>query len=602
MIGERFAAALRFLARGLRAGALILSGTASAGQLPGTAPHAEAERLIATGAAADAVPAAFAALERSEEFHPRAWAAEAPEDNLVLDEFTGAANAAYRGRRAVYRVTLGDALVGAGDAEGAAREYRRAAALDGRSETWRRLADLPGTPLSARVGFLLRSWARSGGQDREALELLRTSGAFRTANGLAATVDRFRFRAPETSRRRPPEGATPYEAAFPRLTLAVEGGVWSGERSFAEGRPLVLYFPAEGCPRCGEVVDELQSALRGQPVDVIAAVSDADLPILLRIAQLTGAGLFRPEPQSASARSRFRERPIGHVVRRDTVAFHPDAATEETLWLAARAGLSVWRIPLGSGAPVRRSLSSLFRFLDDSPVAGSGAPLVPVPEDPGAMIGVLRHLEAGPAPLADLEARLLAAVRTALREAADPAARAIPLLRAASELHVGDAARLALLNRLATRFGDRMLQAAQELDASVSRAVPGGRVRVAAGERSFAVQRDYEARDGTPLVLAAVLRPGDPGGLDALEIAPGRARAVTAGEAGLRLRARAAGGGGAASAGGRGEGRSGRTARPRSIGARWSSPEASFSPAATRTNPVTGCEWTADRSSPRSSR
>ena len=480
---------------------------------------------------------AFQAITRSEDFSPPEWSQEVPEGNIVLDEFTGAASAAYRLQRAAYRVTLGDALAATGDAEGAATEYRRAAALDGRPATWRRLADLPGVPLSERVDSLLRSWARSGGSDSEALDLLRESGAFRTENGLAAALDRFRFRAPETSRRRPPEGTTPYEAPFPSLTLAVEGGVWSSERSFSEGRSLLLYFPAAGCPRCGELVDELQIALRDRRVDLIAAVPDADLAIMVRIAELGGGGLFQPEPETASARSALRPRPIGHVVRRDIVRFHPDADTAETLWLAARAGLSVWRIPVTAGSSVRRDLSTLFRFLEDSPVAGGGTSLVEISDDPVAIIETLRRLEAGPEPLGDIEERLLRTTRTTRREARDPQARAATLLESAADLQAGDAARLVLLSQLVPRFGERLLQAAVELDSTVVRAIPGGRLRVAAGLPSdaglFAIQRDYEAQDGSPLVLTAVVRPGDPGELRTLAIVPGRAMAATAREEGF---------------------------------------------------------------------
>lgn len=512
--------------------AVWVAGASAWAQPPGSAEHAEAGRLLGMGDGEAALESAFAAITRSDHFEPTDWSQEVPEGRIVLDEFTGAANAAYRLRRAAYRVTLGDALAATGNAGGAAREYRRAIALDPRPETWRRLADLPGIPLSGRVDALLRSWARSGGSDEEALELLRATGAFRTENGLAAALDRFRFRAPETSRRRPPEGTTPYDGVFPSQSLAVEGGIWSSERSFGEGRPLVLYFPADGCPRCGEVLDELQSALRGQPADVIAAVSDADLAILTRIAGLTGGGFFMPEPQSAAARARIRERPIGHVVRRDTVGFRPVANTGGTLWLAARAGLSVWRLPLGGGS-VRRDLTALFRFLDDSPVEGSDAPLVEVPDDAAGMIEVLRRLAAGSEPVRDIEDRLLDAVRTGLRGASDPAARGVSLLRAASGLEAGDAARLALLARVVPRFGERLLQAAQALDPDVVRAVPNGRLRAAAVEESFVIQRDYEGADGAALVLSAVVRPGDPGELEVLEIVPGRALSVTAREEGL---------------------------------------------------------------------
>lgn len=512
--------------------AVWVAGASAWAQPPGSGEHAEARRLLGIGDGEAALESAFAAVTGSDAFEPTDWSQEIPEGRIVLDEFTGAANAAYRLARAAYRVTLGDALAATGDAVGAAREYRRAIALDPRAETWRRLADLPGIPLSGRVDALLRSWARSGGSDPEALELLRGTGAFRTENGLAAALDRFRFRAPETSRRRPPEGTTPYDGVFPVLSLAVEGGVWSSERSFEEGRPLVLYFPADGCPRCGEVLDELQNALRGQPADVIAAVSDADLAILTRIAGLTGGGFFMPEPQSASTRARIRDRPIGHVVRRDTVGFRPVADTGGTLWLVARAGLSVWRLPLGGGS-VRRDLSALFRFLDDSPIEGSGAPLVEVPDDAAALTQVLRRLEAGAEPVRDIEERLLNAVRTGLRGASDPAARGVSLLRAAAGLEAGDAARLALLARMTPRFGERLLQAAQAVDRDVVRAVPGGRLRVAAVGESFVIQRDYEGADGAALVLSAVVRPGDPGQLEVLEIVPGRALSVTAREEGL---------------------------------------------------------------------
>ena len=94
-----------------------------------------------------------------------------------------------------------------------------------------------------------------------------------------------------------------------------------------------------------------------------------------------------------------------------------------------------------------------------------------------------------------------------------------------------------LLSQLVPRFGERLLQAAVELDGTVVRAIPGGRLRVAAGLSSdaglFAIQRDYEAQDGSPLVLTAVVRPGDPGELRAMEIVSGRAMAANAREEGF---------------------------------------------------------------------
>ena len=526
-----FAAATVLLAGATLPPALWAAG--GAGQPPGASEQAEARRLIEAGEAVAAVESAFGALRLSERFAPEDWSDLAPEAGIVLDEFTGAATAAYRRQRAGYRLTLGDALAAAGDAEGAATEYERASALDPRPETWRRLADLPHLPPRRRVRFLLRSWAASQRDRPAVLDLLRATGAFRTEDGLAAALDRFRFRAPGAFRRGAPEGLAPETAPFLPLTLAVEGGAWSSARSFSEGRSLLLYYPAAGCPLCGEVVADLQVALRNRAVDLIAAARDPDLPILIRIAQLTGAGLFQPEPQTAADRSGLAPRPVGHVVRRDTVAFRPGAEDDEALWLAARSGLSVWRLPLDRNDSVRRAVGAVFRFLDDSPVAGGQDPLVEIPADPEGMMAALALLEAGGEPLADLEDRLLDAVRTRLRGAADAEALATRLLRAASALTVGDAARRRLLTGLVPEFGERLLEAARLLDDGVVRALPGGRLRVAVGpaaaaENVIAVQREYEGRDEERLVLAAVVRPGGGGEVRGLDLSAGRATAVLA--------------------------------------------------------------------------
>ena len=94
----------------------VWAAAASAGwaQVPGSGEHAEARRLLEVGDGAGALESAFAAVTRSDEFEPTDWSQEIPEGRIVLDEFTGAANAAYRLRRAAYRVTLGDALAATG--------------------------------------------------------------------------------------------------------------------------------------------------------------------------------------------------------------------------------------------------------------------------------------------------------------------------------------------------------------------------------------------------------------------------------------------------------------------------------------------------------
>lgn len=507
------------------------------------AEHAEARARLEAGEFPAAVESAALALRASREFSPQEWGGAAPEGNLVLDDFTGAATAAYRARRIEYRATLAEALAGAGDPRGAAAEYRRAAALDPRPEFFRRLADLPGTTPAERLRLLFRAFAASPAAERGAiLDELRNSGAFRTENGLAAALDRFRFEAPDAFRGRRPRGLELRESRFPALTLAVEGGAYSTERSFAEGRALLLYFPGPGCPRCGEVIADLQRALRDRRVDLILPVRDADLPIVGRIAELTGAGLFVPEPHTAAGRSALRPRPVGHVARRGALAFDPGPDAEETIWFAARAGLSVLRAPLGEETSVRRLVTALLRFLDDSPVAapgeadGGGAePPNPLPETPEALIGALRGWEAGPEPVADAEAALRRVLRSTLRQTRDPAERAAGLLARTAALSGAGAAKLRLLTELVPGFGARMLEAARELDPEIVRVVPDGPIAVAPGVETegnptadglFGVLRSYERADGTEVLLAAVVQPGAPAAASADE--PGEVRGLAA--------------------------------------------------------------------------
>lgn len=526
----------------------------AAGQVPGTADHAEARARLEAGDFPGAVESAARALRESREFSPQAWGGAAPEGNLVLDDFRGAATAAYRARRIEYRAALAEALAGAGDPRGAAAEYRRAAALDPRPEFFRRLSELPGTSPAERLRLLFRAFAAAGATERGAiLEELRGSGAFRTENGLAAALDRFRFDAPDAFRGRRPAGLELRESRFPALTLAVEGGAYSTERSFAEGRALLLYFPGPGCPRCSEVIADLQRALRHRRVDLILPVRDADLPIVGRIAELTGAGLFVPEPHTAAGRSALTPRPVGHVARRDALAFDPGPDAEETLWFAARAGLSVLRAPLGEEASVRRLVAALLRFLDDSPVAAPGdtdagevQPPAPLPEKPEALIAALHRREAGPEPVAHAESALLRAVRRALREARGPEERATGLLVRLAEVRGAAVTKLHLLTELVPRFGARMLEAAQTLDPEITRTVPEGRIAVAPeigadGHRNassgFALARRYERADGTGVLFFAVVRPGEvpagaPGGdngeVRGLLVVPGREGGVVA--------------------------------------------------------------------------
>ena len=511
---------------------------------PGAEEHAAARRRLDAGDFAGAVESAFDALLRSREFAPEDWGGEAPEGNLVLDDFAGAAAAAYRAARHAYRATLAAALAGAGDFAGAEAEYRRLIALDSRSEHLGKLADLPGVPPEERVRLLLRAWASAPPAERgTALERLQRSGAFRAANGLAAALDRFRLEDPDASRGRPPEGLELRSTPFPPLTIAVEGGAYSTERSFGEGRSLLLYFPGRGCPRCGELIGDLQVALRERRVDVVFAAQDAELPLLRRAAELTGAGLFQPEPHTAAGRSALTPRPVAHVARRAALDFRPGRDAEETLWLAARGGLTVLRVRLGDRDSPRRLVAALFDFLDDSPVAGRPEPLSSAPEDsdtPESLIEALLRLEAGGEPLADLERTLLGSVRRRVRQDAEPAEFARRLLASAAGLRGSTGTKLRLLGAMAPEFGTRSLEAAQARDALVIGPASGGAVAVAvgrgAGEGWSAALREYERYGGGRRVLAVATREvsgGGPGIVRALDLFAGRVGRAAAREDGF---------------------------------------------------------------------
>lgn len=511
---------------------------------PGQEEHSLARQRLDAGDFAGAVESAFEALLRSREFTPEDWGGEAPEGNLVLDDFAGAAAAGYRATRHAYRATLAAALAGAGDYAGAEAEYRRLIALAPRSEHLARLADLPGVAPGERVRLLLRAWAAAPANERgAALERLRESGAFRTANGLAAALDRFRFDDPDAFRGRPPEGLELRPTPFPALTIAVEGGAYSTERSFGEGRALLLYFPGRGCPRCGELIGDLQIALRERRVDAIFAADDAELTVLRRAAELTGAGLFQPEPQTAAGRSALTPRPVAHVARQAALDFRPGRDAEETLWLAARGGLTVLRARLGDGDSPRRLVAALFDFLDDSPVAGGPEPLASAPAEsdaPEAFIEALLPLEAGGEPLADLERALLGSARNELRGETEPAARARRLLAAAAGLRGSTGAKLRLLEAMVSEFGTRTLEAAQARDALVIGPAAGGTVAAAvgrgAGEAWTAVLREYERYGGGRRVLAVTVREvpgGGPGIVRALDLFAGRVGQTAAREDGF---------------------------------------------------------------------
>ncbi len=457
---------------------------------------------------------AFQALEESRRFTPEAWAPETPEGRLVLDELTASARTLYRRHRAAGRATLGKALAAAGDSRGAAVELRRSAALDPQPETFRALAALPNLPLAERVDAFLFAWSAGGALPQQELA---ATGAFPHADSMLAAVERFRLRN-AADRLRIPESLTLEGFPFPEWTLAVRGGVHSSARSFSEGRWLLLYQPEAGCLRCGEALEDLQRITRGRGVDVIVAVEDPDLPLAARIAELAGAGFFEPEPQSASARARIGGRPIAHLVRRATLPprLERDAGS---IRIAARSGYLVLRAPLDDDEPPRRALQSVFRLLDDPPFPGGTEPLASPADTPEALIDAIGAFEALGHPTRAFEERLAAAVGRSL-----PEARAAELLEHASRLRGGALARRRLLEALAPRVGDRLLEAARALDPEILRAAPGGAFAAAVAGDVLGLQVAYERQDGSRALLHAALTPGTSPA--ALQIASGTAGGV----------------------------------------------------------------------------
>ncbi len=512
------------------AGFFLLLGLPAVAEPPGQEAHAEAERLLAAGEAESAVQSAFEAIQESRRFLPEDWGIETPEGRIVLDEFRAAARARYRTGRARYRATLGRALGAAGNFRGARAELRRSVALDPQPDAYRAIAELPGLPLAERVDALLLGWSAGGRRDGSLREALAATGGFPHADAMVAAVERFRLKSPEADRLRIPPQVVTGDVPFPELSLAVRGGVYASTRSFREGRILILALADDGCGRCSDLVEDLQTTLRGRGVDAIVAVGDEDLPLLTRIAELAGAGFFQPEPQAASARARIGGRPIAHVVRRANLPEALREAAPGTLWVVARSGFLTLRAEQGE-APVRRILEPLLRFLDDPPFPGGTEPLSSPDEE--TLTETIRAFEALGHPTGAFEEQLATAVRDALRIARDPAERALELLDETSVIRGGNLARLRLLDALIPRIGDRLLEAARERDPAILRARRDGTLLVAVAEGRVGIQRQYEREDESVVLLHGLLD-GD-GSVRALGVAAGEARGVTAHESGFRF-------------------------------------------------------------------
>lgn len=453
---------------------------------------AKARSALASGDAAAAEASARNALELSLRFVPEREIEARPDKGLLFEDMILEARKSYRERRARYFAALGDALAAQEKWAESRKPYRRAIALEPSPELLVRVAEQPDLDLRAKLDLMLEAYL-SAGADRDRLEeRLLATGAFRTRDALKASLDRRRF----GELRRRFADLEMKRSSFPDFQAVTDAGNLSTGRLLRSGTVLVIYVPTPTCPRCSEELDGLVRPLLeakrgGRLVEVAAFVPESDLEIARRIVRLlgmpVGVGQRKALPRSLS----FYENGEIRVV--------------------ARSGMTQIRLPMAvdrASGEIRQRVEAVLDFLDD--------PILPTEETPEeASVPLVRfqrgesdrqtlfdgidtvfRLEAGPAPLDDLYARLereaLAAARGADR------GFGIELLAALSKLRGANGAKSQALSMLSAGLGERLLETARELDGSLRRTAPGERgvFFLAVGEGTVGLVRSFQADSG----------------------------------------------------------------------------------------------------------
>ncbi len=477
-------------------GALLLAGVLFAEPAPQSAPsvedlHEEAVRLLQSGKAPEAEAKAREALALSQRFVPEEEIGARPERGILFEDMILEARRSYRGRRARYFRTLGDTLAAQEKWQASRKAYRRALGIEVIPGLTLAMARHPDLDLESKLSLLLSAYLEPG-SDRAALEkeLLET-GAFLDRNALKAALDRKRFaKLQETY-----PDLELLDFAFPDFQAAGDGGTIIPSQLLRAGTNLVVYFPVDGCGRCSEELDGLtvpvsEARKRKLAIEVTAFVPESDLPAARRIARLLSM-------------------PV-RVSRKDLLPKSTGLLEEGEIRIVARGGMTQIRIPMGDGlasGEIRPRVAAALAFLDEP-----GLPTEKEPEDASVRIvslkkepderraftdwiATIEKLEAGPAPLDSMYSELN---RVALRIEPSDRADTWALLKTLSRIRGAHAAKNHFLGLAGERVGEKLLETAKTLDASVRR-TPGaeeGIFFLAVAENRVLVQRSFHTDEG----------------------------------------------------------------------------------------------------------
>jgi tetratricopeptide (TPR) repeat protein len=471
--------------------------------------HEEALRLLQSGSAPRAEEKVREAIARSQRFVPEEEIGARPDRGLLFEDMILEARKSYRARRARYFRTLGDALAAQEKWGPSRKAYRRALDIEevpGLSLLMARQPDLglesrpptrsfgePGrSPRGeGRLDLLLDAYLAPG-SDRAQLEReLLSTGAFLDRNALKASLDRKRFGKLRESH----PDLELLDSSFPDFQATADGGPLIPAELFRAGSSLVAYFPVDGCGRCSEELDGISIPLRDALkrrllIEVAAFVPESDLPVARRVARLLSL-------------------PV-RVARKDSLPPATEPLEGGEIRFVARGGMVQIRIPLGDGlasAEIRSRAQAILSFLEEP-----GLPTEAEPEDAsvrivslsretderrafGDWIGTIAKLEAGPAPLDSLYSELN---RVAQRVAPTDRVDALALLKALSPIRGSHAAKARFLGLAGDRVGEKLLEAAKALDASVRRTPAGeeGVFFVAVEGNRVYLQRSFHAEGG----------------------------------------------------------------------------------------------------------
>ncbi len=453
--------------------------------------HEEAVRLLQSGKAAEAETKAREAIAQSQRFVPEEEIEVRPDRGLLFEDMILEARKSYRERRVRYFRTLGDALAAQEKWPASRKAYRRVLDIESVPGLTLVMARNPDLDLESRLDLLVDAYLAPG-SDRAQLEgeLLET-GAFLDRNALKAGLDRNRFAKLKESY----PDLELLDFAFPDFQAATDGGTLIPSQLYRAGINLVVYFPVDGCGRCSEELDGVTDPVRDAqkrrlPLEVAAFVPEIDLPVARRIARLLSM-------------------PV-RVSRKDFLPPSTDVLEGGEIRIVARGGMTQIRIPMGEGlasGEIRPRVAASLAFIDEPGLPTEARPedasvrvvsLSKEPEPRRAFtewIAVIERLEAGPAPLDSMYTELN---RVALRVVPTDREDMWKLLKELSRIEGAHAAKNHFLGLLGERVGEKLLETAKSLDASVRR-TPGGEEGVwllaVEGKRIF-LQRSFYADEG----------------------------------------------------------------------------------------------------------